>query len=70
VRRSDLAYDARFDMNGDTRVNLSDAVAFGPVFNASPPNPAYNKRFDLNASNSVNLSDIVALSPFFSKTCA
>lgn len=57
------------DVNDNRQANLSDIVAYGPVFNTSPPNPSYNPRFDLNASNSVNLSDIVAFGPFFNKAC-
>jgi hypothetical protein len=57
------------DVNDNRSANLSDVVAFGPVFNTSPPNPAYNARFDLNASNSVNLSDVVGMGAFFNKSC-
>jgi hypothetical protein len=57
------------DINDNRATNLSDVVAFAPVFNTSPPNPAYKARFDLNASGGVNLSDVVAIGPFFNKSC-
>ncbi|MEO7665779.1 MAG: hypothetical protein ABIU97_01945, partial [Dehalococcoidia bacterium] len=57
------------DVNDNRQANLSDIVAYGPVFNTTGPNPPYKARFDLNASNAVNLSDIVAFGPFFNKTC-
>jgi hypothetical protein len=57
------------DVNDNRAPNLSDIVAYGPVFNTSTMTGPYDQRFDLNASNSVNLSDIVAFGPFFNKTC-
>jgi hypothetical protein len=57
------------DINDSRGANLSDIVAYGPVFNTSSPGPPYNARFDLNASNTINLSDIVAFGPFFNKSC-
>ncbi|MDO8616076.1 MAG: hypothetical protein Q7T33_10150 [Dehalococcoidia bacterium] len=57
------------DLNDDSRVGLSDILAFIPVMGATGPGLPYTVRFDLNADNSDGLSDILMLIPFFNQTC-
>jgi hypothetical protein len=61
------------DMNNNGVVNLTDVIAFGPVFNTVGPSPPYNSRFDLTASpqpnGAVNLSDVIVMGPFFNRAC-
>jgi hypothetical protein len=58
------------DNNDDRRINLSDVVRYGPVFNSpSPGNPNYQARYDLNGNGDVNLSDIILLGPAFNTSC-
>jgi hypothetical protein len=58
-----------WDVNDDTRANLSDIVAFSSTFGLFANSPGGDVRFDMNADGSINLSDIVVYGPVFNKQC-
>jgi hypothetical protein len=57
------------DLNDDSKVGLSDILAFIPMMNSTGPGLPYRIRFDLNADNKDGLPDILMLIPFFNRTC-
>jgi hypothetical protein len=58
-----------WDVNDDTRANLSDIVALGPAYGLFVNAPNGDIRFDMNSDGAVNLSDLVAYGPAFNKQC-
>jgi hypothetical protein len=63
-------YDSwAYDINDDTRANLSDVTGMGPSFGKFNNAAGGNIRTDLNSDGITNLSDVTGFGPFFGKQC-
>jgi hypothetical protein len=56
------------DNNDDRKANLTDILAYIPVFNLVAATPA-QKRYDMNSSGKIDLTDILMFIPYFNITC-
>lgn len=57
------------DVNGNDRVNRSDAEAFEPYINKKAGQAGFNVRFDLNKNGVINGQDVLILNKYMGKTC-
>ncbi|MDO8615377.1 MAG: hypothetical protein Q7T33_06525 [Dehalococcoidia bacterium] len=57
------------DNNDSKKADLSDILAYIPVFGTTGPGLPYQARYDLNADNQVGLADVMMFIPFFNVTC-
>lgn len=57
------------DLNGDNKVDKSDAEAFGPYFGKRAADSGFSARFDMNKNGLINGQDVLTLNKFMNKVC-
>ena len=56
------------DINGDSTVNILDAIALSNAFGSTPGNANWNANADINGDGTVNILDAIILSNNFGQS--